>query len=277
MSIRLFESIKHANIYAKYRATVADNVIKAILEYLGHKLPTNQWDTVVDVGCGTGQGTNSIAPYFKHCYGFDVSAAQIKVAKESPHADNVQFEVCPAESLPSITANSVQLVTAFQCVHFIDFDKFIDETSRVLADNGVLALVGNQIGDTIDPCNPDDRTIAKLVYDTRRDPRMMAYNHPNRSQLENYYRDYKFPANYEYHYLDNITATKTVTAADILGRIESASRYQSLASNEPQTAKKLSQEFTDNLKSLLKCEDLSAKQLTMNYNYFIAMGRKISN
>jgi ubiquinone/menaquinone biosynthesis C-methylase UbiE len=49
----------------------------------------------VDVGCGTGQSTFNLAPYFKRVLGIDYSDSQIKqaikAAKESSVAGHVQF------------------------------------------------------------------------------------------------------------------------------------------------------------------------------------------
>jgi len=93
MSIRIFEGSKHANIYAKFRPIVPDNVIEDVLNFLKQDLDSKEWNVVVDVGCGSGQGTKKFAPYFKHVYGYDVSPAQIKEAKESEHSPNVFYDV----------------------------------------------------------------------------------------------------------------------------------------------------------------------------------------
>ena len=93
MSVRIFEGQKHANIYSKFRPTVPQHVIKVVLKHLETRIPTKDWETAVDVGCGSGQGTNNLAKYFIKCYGFDVSPAQISEAKESKHSDNVFYDV----------------------------------------------------------------------------------------------------------------------------------------------------------------------------------------
>ena len=48
----------------------------------------------VDVGCGSGQSTNLLAPLFKRVVGLDVSESQIRVAEAQKSADlcpNVEF------------------------------------------------------------------------------------------------------------------------------------------------------------------------------------------
>ncbi|XP_054157376.1 uncharacterized protein LOC128955730 [Oppia nitens] len=277
MTDRLFETKKHADLYAKYRSNVPTVIIDKILDYLGQQIDKNEWDTVVDVGCGSGQGTNGIAPHFKHCYGFDVSAAQIKVAKESQHPDNVKYEVCPAENLPSIVSNSVQLVTAFEAVHWFDFDNFMAEVSRVLVINGVVALVGYFIPDTIDPDKPDDNRITQLYTDLYLDDRIQPFKNPKLSSLENSYRNFKFPQNYEFLRIDSISTEKTELAIDIVKGIESASHIQALAAKHPITAQTIIQELTEKLQQILQTDDLSTKQLLDITHYFVVLARKLND
>ena len=91
----------HANLYSKFRPTVPQQVLEVVLKYLESDIPSNEWQTAVDVGCGSGQGTNLLAKYFKKCFGFDVSPAQITEAKESKHCDNVSYEVSYSQRLKS--------------------------------------------------------------------------------------------------------------------------------------------------------------------------------
>ena len=45
----------------------------------------------VDVGCGSGQSTRPLAPYFKKVIGVDVSEAQIAKARCADNPPNVEF------------------------------------------------------------------------------------------------------------------------------------------------------------------------------------------
>ena len=93
MSVRLFEGLKHVDIYSKSRPTVPQNVVDVVLKFLESRIPSNKWLTAVDVGCGGGQGTQALAKYFKKCFGFDVSEAQISEAKNTNRFDNVFYSV----------------------------------------------------------------------------------------------------------------------------------------------------------------------------------------
>ncbi|PIO25053.1 hypothetical protein AB205_0120240, partial [Aquarana catesbeiana] len=45
----------------------------------------------VDVGCGTGQNTRTLSPYFKKVLGIDISEAQIEEAKKATGSPNVTY------------------------------------------------------------------------------------------------------------------------------------------------------------------------------------------
>ncbi|XP_054157088.1 putative methyltransferase DDB_G0268948 [Oppia nitens] len=284
MSIRLFEGRKHANLYVKYRATVPDSVIKRVLDYLGHKIDSTDWNNAVDVGCGSGQATNRIAQYFKHCYGLDVSPAQIKMAKEAIYPHNISYEVSPAENMPSIPTNSIQLVTAVQAVHWFDFEKFMIEMSRVLVTNGVVAIIGFSYPDTRDPRNTDDERITHMINELLfSDQRLIPYRNPHHIRNlqttlhENLYRNLQFPDNYEIQYIDDIKMSTTVPAQHVVGRFESSSQYQTIVKNDPNTAQQILQQLRHKLQEILEINDLSNIQVINNYHCFIALARKLSN
>lgn len=48
-------------------------------------------DLAVDVGCGSGQGTELLAPHFLTVVGIDVSPAQLEIASSKEHAPNVSY------------------------------------------------------------------------------------------------------------------------------------------------------------------------------------------
>jgi ubiquinone/menaquinone biosynthesis C-methylase UbiE len=54
--------------------------------------------------------------------------------------DNVDYQACPAESLPFEDA-SVDVVTTFEAMHYFDLDRFFTEVKRVLKPNGTLAIL----------------------------------------------------------------------------------------------------------------------------------------
>ncbi|XP_068576000.1 uncharacterized protein, partial [Cebidichthys violaceus] len=68
-----FEGRDHAAAFLQYRVT-PDELIDRIMSYMEKKTP-NQVNLAVDVGCGSGQRTILLAPYFTKVVGTDVSPA----------------------------------------------------------------------------------------------------------------------------------------------------------------------------------------------------------
>ena len=100
--------------------------------------------TGLDVGCGTGRYTRllrALLPDGSRLAASDVSAAmlaQLKAANHG-HAAGVVPLLAAAEQLPLRTA-SLDLVTAFNCVHHFDLGRFLTAVARVLAPGGQLFI-----------------------------------------------------------------------------------------------------------------------------------------
>jgi len=100
--------------------------------------------TGLDIGCGTGRYTRllrAVLPGGSRLAASDVSAAmlaQLKAASQR-HADEVAPLLAAAEELP-LRAASLDLVTAFNCVHHFDLGRFLAAAARVLAPDGQLFI-----------------------------------------------------------------------------------------------------------------------------------------
>ncbi|XP_059184274.1 putative methyltransferase DDB_G0268948 [Centropristis striata] len=138
MAVRLFEGQDHAAAYQQYRVT-PDELISRIMSYMEKKTP-NQFNLALDVGCGSGQGTILLAPYFNKVVGTDISPAQLEQARANRNPPNVSYRECPAEELP-FASGEVDLVTAMTAAHWFDRKKFLLEADRVLRPGGCLALL----------------------------------------------------------------------------------------------------------------------------------------
>ena len=98
----------------------------------------------LDIGCGTGRYTRllrGLLPDGSLLVAADVSAAmlaQLKAASRG-HADGVVPLLSTAEELPLRTA-SLDLVTAFNCVHHFDLARFLAAVARVLQPTGQLFI-----------------------------------------------------------------------------------------------------------------------------------------
>jgi len=140
MAHRHFEGKAHAMLYAKYRPVPPQELIQKIVNFIKEKY-AGSMDFAIDVGCGSGQSTQFLAPYFTKVLGTDVSKAQIDEALGNNISKNVTFKVSPAETIPA-EDSSLQLITASQAAHWFDLPKFYEEGKRALCPGGAMALYG---------------------------------------------------------------------------------------------------------------------------------------
>jgi SAM-dependent methyltransferase len=100
--------------------------------------------TGLDIGCGTGRYTrllHALLPGGSQLAASDVSAAMLAQLKAGNHghAGRVVPLLAAAEQLPVRTA-SLDVVTAFNCVHHFDLGRFLSAAARVLAPGGQLFI-----------------------------------------------------------------------------------------------------------------------------------------
>jgi SAM-dependent methyltransferase len=117
--------------YARFRPEYP----RELAAYLASLAPDH--DTAVDVGCGNGQLTQLLAPYFGKVVGLDPSADQI--ANAIPD-ERIDYRCASAEQLPLPDA-SASLVTAAQAAHWFDLPAFYREVRRIARPGAVVALV----------------------------------------------------------------------------------------------------------------------------------------
>lgn len=98
-------------------------------------------DTLLDVGCGTGEAVREAAATVARAVGLDVSPAMIEQARErAAGLVNVEFVVGSSVRLPfaSQSFSAVLCTAAFH--HYPDPEQALGEMARVLAPGGRLAL-----------------------------------------------------------------------------------------------------------------------------------------
>ena len=100
--------------------------------------------TGLDIGCGTGRYTRllrALLPGGSLLAASDVSAAMLAQlnAGNRGHARGVVPLLAAAEQLP-LRAASLDVVTAFNCVHHFDLGRFLTAAARVLAPGGQLFI-----------------------------------------------------------------------------------------------------------------------------------------
>ena len=127
-----------AAIYESLRTTD-----EAPVRTIGQLLPGRPV-TGLDIGCGTGRYTRllrAVLPDGSRLAASDVSAAMLARLKAASqrHADEVAPLLAAAEELP-LRAASLDLVTAFNCVHHFDLGRFLAAAARVLQPGGQLFI-----------------------------------------------------------------------------------------------------------------------------------------
>jgi len=141
----LFRGAGHAQLYNKYRPTYPRELYDIILTY--YKKRSDSYETLVDLGCGSGQNTISFAPYFNRVIGLDTSKNQVKLARQNKESaaetlTNVEYYTGFAEDLSRFAKASVDMITCAQSFHWFDVEKFYPEAKHVLKNGGVLAVFG---------------------------------------------------------------------------------------------------------------------------------------
>ncbi len=93
---------------------------------------------VIDLGCGTAQGTLAIAKQATNIVGLDLSKEMIHYAREAANEQelsNVSFEVCSIDSYS--TQGNVDLITSFNLLHLInDLDGMLKSIYEQLNEGG---------------------------------------------------------------------------------------------------------------------------------------------
>lgn len=117
--------------YARFRPEYPPD----LAAFLASVAPQRQ--VAVDVGCGNGQLTKLLAPYFGKVVGLDPSADQIANATAG---ERIEYQCAPAEQLP-LADHSANLITAAQAAHWFDLPAFYREVRRIGTPGAILALI----------------------------------------------------------------------------------------------------------------------------------------
>jgi SAM-dependent methyltransferase len=127
-----------AAVYESLRTTD-----EAPVRAIGQLLPDRPV-TGLDIGCGTGRYSRllrALLPGGSRLAASDVSAAMLAQLKAGNHGHALRVVplLATAEQLP-LRAASLDVVTAFNCVHHFDLGRFLTCVARVLAPGGQLFI-----------------------------------------------------------------------------------------------------------------------------------------
>ncbi|XP_009978573.1 PREDICTED: putative methyltransferase DDB_G0268948 [Tauraco erythrolophus] len=258
MATQLFKGRGHAAIYQKYRFAPGKELQETIFTYLQEKKRSSA-ELVVDVGCGSGQGTRFLAEHFKKVVGTDISEAQIQEARDAPSLPNVSYLVCPAEELPFEDA-SVDILASFTAAHWFDIEKFMREAKRVLKPGGCVVLSTYTIDTNLryGNCSEKLTKIYRESWDL-----LSKYSHDRvKLVLDDYKEIFEalpFPDKKRF---TDIYDKIPMTVAGVIGFLESTSPYQIFKKNDPEAAKSLLQ---DTEKRMLEAMGVSSPEIPVEF------------
>lgn len=169
-----FSSVSTA--YAQFRPRYPD----ALFAFLASVAPSRRlaWDCAT----GTGQAATALGELFERVVATDASATQIQAAHPHPR---VQYRVASAEA-SGLRAQSVDLITVAQALHWFELEGFYTEASRVLAPGGSIAAW------SYGPMQVEDASVQRAIDHFYHDV-VGPYWPPERQIVEEGYRSLPFP------------------------------------------------------------------------------------
>ncbi len=126
---------KQSDLYAKYRPTYPHALIDYILGFVDNKHAA--WD------CATGNGQAALlyVDYFEKIFATDISEKQIANATSHP---KIIYSISEAEKT-SFADNTFDLITVSQAYHWLQFESFFKEATRVGKNGSIVACWGYKL------------------------------------------------------------------------------------------------------------------------------------
>ncbi|MDD5427916.1 MAG: malonyl-ACP O-methyltransferase BioC [Candidatus Omnitrophica bacterium] len=105
------------------------------------RLPTGNIDTILEIGCGTGNYTRLLREAFKESKikAIDISDEMIRVAKQKSAGKNTDFIAADIET--AVFDEKFDLITSNAAFHWLPgFEKTIGKLQEMLTDGGTMAF-----------------------------------------------------------------------------------------------------------------------------------------
>jgi SAM-dependent methyltransferase len=129
-----------AQIYAEHRPRYPQNLI----DDLRGRTIGDHGGMLVEWGCGTGELTLPLSPYFDEVRAIDTNAERISIAEDGARKrdiDNIEWQVGRAESL-EIGPKSCDLIASASAFHWMDRELLSERAFDGLKLGGALAITG---------------------------------------------------------------------------------------------------------------------------------------
>ncbi|KAF2070665.1 hypothetical protein CYY_008010 [Polysphondylium violaceum] len=246
---------KQSDSYRSFRPTYPDELFDVLKDHLDEKR-----DLALDVGCGNGQAAVKIATFFKKVIATDPSQGQLNNAIP---ADNIEYRLLPAED-SGLPAQSFDLITVAQAIHWFNLPSFFLETKRLLRDDGVLSFWTYTTMEITN--NPLAQKIHRKYYDEDLGDKYWA---KERRLVDNSYIDIIPP--YENTIRKSLPYHKTMSIGTLLGYYSTWSGYQAYIKVNPDPLPRLKEEFC----KAYNTTDLSAEIVETNFPLTIIICKKM--
>ena len=99
-------------------------------------------DALLELGCGTGEISRSLAPYFARIDAVDVSGRMLERARAMTNGDHAAIRWIEARAEKAPLAGPYALAVAGASLHWMEWERVLPLIARHLAPTGVLAIVG---------------------------------------------------------------------------------------------------------------------------------------
>jgi SAM-dependent methyltransferase len=133
-----------ADYYARYRRGYPSRVIDGLMKALG----LSSSDTIIDLGCGTGQLTLPLAKCVGRAIGVEPEADMLRHARTAGYRSGtsaVDWILGTADDLEAISARCgpVGAVTLANAIHLVDRARLFTAAKTALRVGGGLAIIAN--------------------------------------------------------------------------------------------------------------------------------------
>jgi SAM-dependent methyltransferase len=183
--------------YAALRPGYPEKVINTVIEV--HKATGGEMGILLDVGCGPGTATRSLAPFFQQAFGADPGESMIEAAQQNApqtsSGERTKFVVSAAEDLTSISEiqlGTVDLISAGTAAHWFNLPAFYASAAKMLRPGGTIALwcTGSLYCDP--HTTPNAAKVQQVFLDVNREI-LGPYELPQNKLYRGLYRDLELP------------------------------------------------------------------------------------
>lgn len=95
-------------------------------------------NTIVDVGCSLGVGSNILSHYARHVWGLDINEEAIKFADLAFKRPNLEFQVMDIEQLPTKRLAQLDIITMIETIEHLENPQIaLDNLKRFFHDKSV--------------------------------------------------------------------------------------------------------------------------------------------